>query len=216
MLHKNPATLLNNVKVRKVHLLLILSALSFLISLFAALAPNSAKRNETGQETYYPPNKTEISSDVETTETSSSGVKAVARTDVLGTETPSLTNPETTQPPASIPTPTLAQITEAPPTTRPVLSTVTLEIKSPSNSASFEISYKDGDNVCDILTRAKSEGHIQSLTIDNSYIQTLKSAYVVEINGFSNNWTFTVNGKSPPGCSLYSPKNGDVIVWKFL
>jgi hypothetical protein len=92
---------------------------------------------------------------------------------------------------------------------------VTLGIIFPSEALNLSEEIEDGMNVCDLLTQTKNEGKIQSLAIDNSYLSTLKSAYVYEINGYKNNWTFTVNGASPKGCSLSFPKPGDVIVWKF-
>ena len=92
---------------------------------------------------------------------------------------------------------------------------VTLGIISPSETLNLSEEIEDGMNVCDLLTQAKNEGKIQSLTIDNSYLSTLKSAYVYEINGYKNNWTFTVNGATPKGCSLSFPKPNDSVVWKF-
>lgn len=70
-------------------------------------------------------------------------------------------------------------------------------------------------NVCQVLEKAKDQGKIASLTLDNSYISSMNSLYVKEMNGLSNNWTFKVNGNSPLGCSLYQVKPEDLIVWKF-
>ena len=92
---------------------------------------------------------------------------------------------------------------------------ITLEIIFPSETLNLSEEIKNGSTVCDLLSQAKDEGKIQSLTIDNSYLPTLKSAYVYEINGYKNNWTFTVNETSPRGCSLSFPKPNDIVVWKF-
>lgn len=104
------------------------------------------------------------------------------------------------------------------PTSTPVavVSIVNVDIKTPDSSSSFSVEFKDGMNVCDVLQKAKDDGKISSLTIDDSYLSTLNSKYVYEINGYKNNWTFTVNGNSPLGCSLSNPKPNDIIVWKFL
>ena len=68
---------------------------------------------------------------------------------------------------------------------------------------------------CDVLQKAKDAGKLKSVTFDDSYMATMHSRYISEINGFANNWTFTVNGSSPLGCSLSQPKPNDTIVWKF-
>ena len=73
----------------------------------------------------------------------------------------------------------------------------------------------NGANACDVLQEAKNEGKINSVTFDDSYMSTMHSRYITEINGYSNNWTFTVDGSSPNGCSLINPKPNDTIVWKF-
>lgn len=113
------------------------------------------------------------------------------------------------------PSPTNTPVATATPTPTPNRKTVTLKIEDPEEKTVFDLTTSGAENVCDLLLLAKNEGKIRSLTIDDSYRQSLKSAYVVEINGFRNNWTFTVNGASPRGCSLSTPQAGDVIVWKF-
>ncbi len=93
---------------------------------------------------------------------------------------------------------------------------VNLKIITPGKKDSFAVELKDGQNVCDNLIQAKAEGKLTSLTINTSYLKTYGSAYVYEINGYKNNWTFTINGASPPtGCSDVFPKNNDAIVWTF-
>ena len=93
---------------------------------------------------------------------------------------------------------------------------VNVEIKAGGSSASFTIETTDSMDVCSIMEKAKDEGKINSLTMDDSYLSTLNSKYVKEINGYKDNWTFTVNGNSPLGCSLYTVKPNDLIIWKFL
>jgi hypothetical protein len=124
--------------------------------------------------------------------------------------------------PSISPTPTQAgragSTTPIPSATAPVakpVPTVNIQIIEPDGNFSFTVTLHDGNTICDSLTDAKLEGKIKSVTIDDSYMSSLHSAYVKEINGFTNNWTFTVNGQSPRGCSLYTPKSGDMIVWKF-
>jgi hypothetical protein len=92
---------------------------------------------------------------------------------------------------------------------------VSLEIVEPDGTSKFQVVLHSGDDLCDNLIEAKSEGKIRSLTFDDSYFSTLHSLYVEEINGYENDWTFTVNGAEPEGCSLYKPKSGDTIIWTY-
>lgn len=112
--------------------------------------------------------------------------------------------PTSTPQPTSTPMPTV------------VVKIVNLQIQTPDGTSNFTVTLKDGANVCDILQTAKDVGKITSLTLDDSYLSAYKSKYVLEMNGYRNNWTFTVNGASPLGCSLSNPKPNDIIVWKFL
>ncbi len=105
-----------------------------------------------------------------------------------------------------------------PPTSQPSQApkpTVTMQIIEPDGTNTFTVTLNSGNNLCDNLTEAKNEGKVRSVTIDYSYMSSLHSAYIKEVNGYQNNWTVTVNGKSPQGCSLYTPNSGDSIVWKF-
>ncbi len=133
---------------------------------------------------------------------------------ILGTT--SETQNQNTQLPPSSSTPNPSPPAPAP-TPPPSLTTaiVSVTIITPNPTSNFTVLLEDGFNVCDVLIKAKNEGKISSLTLDDSYLSTYKSLYVYEINGFANNWTFTVNGESPLGCSLYFPKDKDTIVWKF-
>jgi hypothetical protein len=114
-----------------------------------------------------------------------------------------------------IPTPSLAPIAAATPSPTSVAQTVSLEIQTPNGTSQFTIKHIPDSNVCDILQIAKDEEKIESLTLDDSYMASLHSKYVYEINGYKNNWTFTVNGTAPIGCSLIKLQPNDSIVWKF-
>ena len=110
--------------------------------------------------------------------------------------------------------PILLPITAAEPTQAAKL--VNVEITAGGNTSSFSLEFTNSINVCDVLEKARNEGKITSLTIDDSYMKTFNSKYVKELNGYKDNWTFTVNGNSPLGCSLYNVNDGDSIVWKSL
>lgn len=132
-----------------------------------------------------------------------------------------LANSTQTQPPSTpMPTEATAQSTPTPsptqqPTTVPA-QTVNIQITDPDGTKSFQVTFHNGDNLCDNLTEAKNEGKIKSLTLDNSYMSAYHSLYVREIDSYSNNWTVTDNGTEPQGCSLFNPKPNDNILWKFL
>lgn len=93
--------------------------------------------------------------------------------------------------------------------------TVNLQIIEPDGTSNFSVTLNSGNNLCENLIEARNEGKIKSLTLDNSYMSTMHSSYVREINGYNNNWTVSVNGNTPQGCTLYSPNPGDTVVWKF-
>ncbi len=113
--------------------------------------------------------------------------------------------------PTTAPLPT----TPATPTQTPASATVQMQVQTPGGTSSFSTNLNTGANACDVLQEAKNEGKITSVTFDDSYMSSLHSRYVTEISGYQNNWTFTVNGSSPLGCSLANPKPNDSIVWKF-
>lgn len=121
----------------------------------------------------------------------------------------------TAQPsPTSTPTPTL---TPSPtPTPTPVLSLVNVEIKEPNQAFTFSLNIIDGLDACQMLQQAKDEGRINSLTLDDRYLTSFNTLLVKEINGFQDNWVFTVNGTSPMGCSLINLHGQDRIVWEYL
>ena len=97
----------------------------------------------------------------------------------------------------------------------PAQQKVHMKIIAPDGTSEFDIDLREGEDLCENIEEAKSEGHIRSLTMDNFYLETFGSRYVREINGYSNNWTVKVNDARPEGCSLYMPKAGDTIIWTF-
>ena len=109
---------------------------------------------------------------------------------------------------AAIPTPT--PISDP---TQTQQSIVHMQISEPDGTSNFSIPAEG--NACDELTEAKDEDKIHSVTFNSSYMNSMHSLYIKEINGYQNNWTFTINGQGPAGCSLASPKSGDTVIWKF-
>ena len=82
-----------------------------------------------------------------------------------------------------------------------------MEIVSGSTALRFEIQINENMNVCDLLSKAKTDGKISSIIFDDSYLETFKSRFVKEIHGISGNWVFKVNGVSPLVFSLINLKN---------
>lgn len=123
-----------------------------------------------------------------------------------------IASPTPTPTPTSTPTPSPSP-TPAP---TPITSTVNIEIKTLGTSSSFTIEIDEQMDACEVLVKAKNEGKIASVTLDDSYLSTFNTLLVSEINGHSNYWVFTVNGESPMGCSLVTLKNNDQIVWEFI
>lgn len=97
------------------------------------------------------------------------------------------------------------------PSPSPAAQIVNIDVQG----SGFTVEISGDLNVCQVMQRARDQGKISSLTLDDSYMSSMNSQYVREINGMSNNWTFKVNGNSPLGCSLYQVKPNDQIVWKF-
>lgn len=140
------------------------------------------------------------------------------QTSLSATNTPT----QSTSQPTITPTPTTAVLgttIQPTPTSNPsptqASDSVTVQINEPDGNTNASVKLNSGANTCDVLTEAKNEEKVKSLTLDDSYMSSFHSMYVKEMNGYQNNWTFSVNDTSPQGCSLYSPKNGDVITWKF-
>jgi hypothetical protein len=101
------------------------------------------------------------------------------------------------------------------PTTSTNTQTITLQIQFPNSNLNTTLPLKSNENACDLLQDAKDQNKLTSLTFDDSYLSMMHSRYVKEINGYQNNWTFTVNGTAPLGCSLSTPQPNDTIIWKF-
>lgn len=97
------------------------------------------------------------------------------------------------------------------PSPSPAVQTVNVDVQG----SGFTVEVSGDLNVCQVMQRARDQGKISSLTLDDSYMSSMNSQYVREMNGMSNNWTFKVNGNSPLGCSLYQVKPNDQIAWKF-
>lgn len=102
------------------------------------------------------------------------------------------------------------------PTVTPVsANTITLQITEPDGNFSYTLDFQNNSNPCSILTEAKSNGKIRSLTISH-YGPPLNSDYVKEINGYSDSWNFAINGTiEPSGCSNYSLDPGNSVLWKY-
>ena len=162
-----------------------------------------------------------VNGDLEINKRSNSGVKKELKTPLQNNERNNNTDlaPETlgaTNQTQAVQTSQSPQNPDPlPPPSPPTIAQVGVTIITPSSTSNFTVELEEGFDICGVLVKAKNEGKISSLILDDSYLSTYKSLYVYEINGFANNWTFTVNGESPLGCSLYFPKKNDVIVWKF-
>lgn len=102
------------------------------------------------------------------------------------------------------------------PTNTPApISTVTIQITEPDGIFNFSVAITGNTNPCSILNSAKDEGKIHSVTIQH-YDAPLNSDYVKELNGYSNNWTFKLNGdQKPTGCSNYNLNKGDTVTWQY-
>ncbi|MFA6081035.1 MAG: hypothetical protein WC741_01355 [Patescibacteria group bacterium] len=99
--------------------------------------------------------------------------------------------------------------------TPPQQDIINLEINGPDGNNKFSLTYKDGANPCSILNDAKNDGKIRSVTILH-YGAPLNSDYVKEINGFSDNWNFSIDGSGKPsGCSNYILNKNSTVTWKY-
>jgi hypothetical protein len=143
----------------------------------------------------------------------------IQKTEVLGENTAALPSlsPSTEPSPSAKPSvKPVVKVSVKPslspsPSPSPVVQTANVDVQG----SSFTVEVSGDLNVCQVMQRARDQGKISSLTLDDSYMSSMNSQYVREMNGMSNNWTFKVNGNSPLGCSLYQVKPDDQIVWKF-
>jgi hypothetical protein len=85
----------------------------------------------------------------------------------------------------------------------------------PGGSTSYAVILSGPTDACRILSLAKAQGKIKSVTIDSTYRQQYGSDYVSEINGYKDAWQVKVNGISPKGCSLVSVTKGDTVTWMY-
>lgn len=84
--------------------------------------------------------------------------------------------------------------------------------------ATSRVSFEDGETVFDVLQRACSAAGLQ---LEYSWTPMYNSYYIEGINnlyefdcGSESGWMYKVNGWFPNyGCSSYTLKDGDVIVW---
>ena len=91
----------------------------------------------------------------------------------------------------------------------------------PSNGtilSTVQVSFEDGETVFDVLKRVCSMSGIQleyswTPMYDSYYIEGINNLYEFDCGGESG-WMYKVNGWFPNyGCSSYTLKDGDVIVW---
>ena len=93
----------------------------------------------------------------------------------------------------------------------------------PSNGVIFSTTkmyFEEGDTVFDVLTTACGAKGIQ---LEYSWTPMYNSYYIEGIHhlyefdcGSNSGWTYKVNGWFPNyGCSAYTVKDGDVIVWRY-
>ncbi len=129
-----------------------------------------------------------------------------------GWENPTPTNVLPVQPTPTIST-NSTNLTN--PTSTPQQDVINLEINGPDGNNKFLLTYKEDLNPCSILNDAKNDGKIKSVTILH-YGAPLNSDYVKEINGFSDNWNFAVDGSGKPsGCSNYTLEKNSTVTWKY-
>ena len=93
----------------------------------------------------------------------------------------------------------------------------------PSNGkilSTVKVSFEEGETVFDVLKRVCSKADIQ---LEYSWTPMYNSYYIEGINnlyefdcGSESGWMYKVNGWFPNyGCSSYTLKDGDVIVWTY-
>lgn len=187
--------------------LLVIAGVSFCIVLILSLYPHNIFQTQ----------KTAVKHSVKAAHTLSL-VPITLPTNTPISEVSSNTNNTQSTPTAtSVPTHTETTNSNPTPTNAPQQqvqqATVAIQISEPDGMSNFSLPV--GGNACDELTEAKQEGKIRSVTFSSNYMSSMHSLYVSEMNGYSNNWTFIVNGQGPAGCSLSSPQAGDTVVWKF-
>lgn len=107
------------------------------------------------------------------------------------------------------------QSSPTPKTVSPSKSVITVRLEEPKGNFKFTLYLPDSANPCSVLNSLKEAGKLNSLTIIH-YGPPLNSDYVKEIDGYSDNWTFELDGeKKPAGCSNYSLSPGSSVKWRF-
>lgn len=114
---------------------------------------------------------------------------------------PSTTQPTSVQAPTSVPATTFS---------------VNLSL---NGSSVGQITMKNGQNQCDVLQNALSQGKIQSLNM--RYDNSLGTNGVYQINGVGKDnavwWTYKVNGTEPgQGCSYVHADSNESIEWDYI
>ena len=162
-----------------------------------------------------------------------------AATEPPETTVPPTTHPETTTPPETVPPQTEPPETTAPPETTQPQNTCTIAIRcdtilnhwddlDPAKAGyvpgsgcilpSVTVAFEEGETVFDVLQRVCATFGIQ---LEYSWTPMYNSYYIEGINhlyefdcGSESGWMYKVNGWFPNyGCSSYTLKDGDVIVW---
>jgi hypothetical protein len=103
------------------------------------------------------------------------------------------------------------------PTSAPAVKTFQVNLKINGSSVG-NVDMQEGNNQCDVLSRAKDQGKISSLTM--RYINDLGTYGVYQINGIGQEntvwWVYKINGQSPSqGCSYIKANSGDSVEWEY-
>lgn len=103
------------------------------------------------------------------------------------------------------------------PTSAPVKQTFHVSLKVNGSSAG-NVDMEEGNNQCDVLSRAKDQGKLSQLLM--KYDNSLGTNGVYQINGVGKEnvvwWVYKVNGQSPTqGCSHVKANSGDTVEWEY-
>lgn len=103
------------------------------------------------------------------------------------------------------------------PTTAPAKQTFQVSLKINGSSVG-NVDMEEGNNQCDVLSRAKDQGKISQLLM--KYDNNLGTNGVYQINGIGKDnavwWVYKVNGASPTqGCSHIKANSGDTVEWEY-
>lgn len=106
------------------------------------------------------------------------------------------------------------QVTSAP---TQAIKTFQVSLKI-NGSAVGAVDVQEGNNQCDVLSKAKDQGRISQLFM--KYESTLGTYGVYQINGQGSEnvvwWTYKVNGTAPTqGCSYIKANSGDNVEWEY-